>query len=188
MAPLSTKTRVASRIFVVLALLLASLVICAPGARAQPWGEVVLHSFAGTDGESPYATVIQGSDGNFYGTTYGGGGTFPYGTVFQLTSSGTLTTLYSFHYTDGEWPYAGVIQGSDGNLYGSTSFGANKSPNGFGGGTVFKLTLSGTLTTLYSFCSQAKCTDGAEPFAGVIQGSDGNFYGTTYYGGATKTP
>jgi uncharacterized repeat protein (TIGR03803 family) len=181
------KRRLASAISAVLALLLLSLTIYAPAARAQSWGEVVLHSFAGTDGESPYAGLIQSGDGNFYSATYGAGGTFPYGTVFQLTPSGTLTTLNSFHYTDGEWPRAGVIEGTDGNFYGSTSFGANKGPNGFGGGTVFKLTPSGILTTIYPFCSQANCSDGAEPSAGVIQGSDGNFYGTTYYGGANHS-
>jgi uncharacterized repeat protein (TIGR03803 family) len=76
-------------------------------------------------------------------------------------------------------PSAGVIQASDGNLYGTTEFGG---PND--GGTVFSLTPSGALTTLYSFCSQAHCADGANPYAGVIQSGDGNLYGTTSYGGA----
>jgi uncharacterized repeat protein (TIGR03803 family) len=166
-------------------------------------------SLAG-DGVAPSGGLIQGSDGNFYGTTAGGGANADAigagGTVFKITPSGVLTTLYSFcgqsHVTDGELyctdgqnPSAGVIQGSDGNFYGTTSLGgANGSGNPPGkpttshdsfGGTAFKLTPSGTLTTLYSFCSQGgtACTDGSEP-GGLIQGSDGNFYGTTLYGGA----
>ncbi len=147
------------------------------------------------DGAFPFAGVIQGSDGNFYGTTAAGGANASAnsgnggGTVFKLTSSGRLTTLYSFcsqaGCADGYYPFAGVIQGSDGNFYGSTGFGG-ANPYGVtdGPGTVFKLTPSGTLTTLYSFCSQANCPDGYAPGAGVIQGSDGNFYGTTESGGA----
>ncbi len=168
--------------------ILGLILMGAPAAaRAQSWGEVVLHSFTGTDGLWPWAGVIRGSDGNFYGTTEDGGAG-PYGasngagTVFKLTPSGTLTTLYSFcsqaGCTDGYYPHAGVIQGVDGNLYGTSDGGG---PNSHG--TVFKLTPSGTLTTLYSFCSQANCTDGEAPWAGVIQGSDGNFYGTTEDGG-----
>ncbi len=136
-----------------------------------------------TDGDIPYAGLIQGTDGNFYGTTLGGGANGD-GTVFKITSGGTLTTLYSFcsqgDCTEGAYPYAGLIQGADGNFYGTTSqWGAN-----YEGGTVFKITSGGTLTALYSFCSQSGCTDGAEPFAGLIQGTDGNFYGTTSSGGA----
>src|ERR1700722_11186652 len=154
------------------------------GIRIASSAESVLHSFAGTHGDNPSAGVIQGSDGNFYGTTQIGGANHG-GTVFKLTPSGRLTTLYSFcskggaACTDGDFPYAGVIQGSDGNFYGATTGGGAND-----GGTVFKLTPSGGLTTLYSFCSQADCTDGDFPYAGVIQGSDGNFYGTTNYGGA----
>src|SRR5208282_5401432 len=214
MASLGRKNRVASVIFVVLALLLASLAVFAPAARAQSWGEVVLHSFAGTDGEIPDASLIQGGDGNFYGTTDGAGadvgGTNANGTVFKITPSGTLTTLYSFCSvvdlsnglcTDGAWPVAGLIQGSDGNFYGTTSAGG-ANPNGVknvpgtpnvpgtgtpnGRGTVFRLTPSGTLTSLYSFCSQADCIDGGKPLARLIQGSDGNFYGTTESGGGAK--
>jgi len=141
--------------------------------------ETVLHAFAksGSDGETPYAGLIQGSDGNFYGTTYfGGAGGF--GTVFKVTPSGTETVLYSFAGgNDGEHPYAGVIQGSDGNFYGTTYQGGS---SGFG--TVFKVTPSGTETVLYTFAGGS--SDGAYPEAGLIQGSDGNFYGDTLQGGA----
>ncbi len=130
-----------------------------------------------TDGRGPWAGLIQGSDGNFYGTTNLGGADPSnfFGTVFKLTPSGTLTTLHSFCTVvsvvggvpaclDGYSPFAGVIQGSDGNFYGTTVYGGpNPSPNESGGGTVFKLTSSGALTTLYSFCSQANCTDGYTP-------------------------
>ncbi len=135
-----------------------------------------------TDGSSPNG-VIQATNGDFYGTAFSGG-TNGQGTVFKITPSGTLTTLYSFcsqsGCTDGEQPNWGVIQATNGDFYGTTSAGG---ANGYGG-TVFKITPSGTLTTLYSFCSQSGCTDGANPSAGLIQGTDGNFYGTTYSYGA----
>jgi uncharacterized repeat protein (TIGR03803 family) len=143
--------------------------------------ETVLHAFpkTGTDGEIPYAGLIQGRDGNFYGTTYFGGAN-GLGTVFRVTPSGTETVLYSFAGgSDGEHPYAGVIQGSDGNFYGTTYQGGTS-----GYGTVFKLTPSGTETVLYSFAGSS--SDGANPEAGLIQGSDGNFYGNTYLGGASN--
>jgi uncharacterized repeat protein (TIGR03803 family) len=148
--------------------------------KVAPTGtETVLHAFAktGTDGETPYAGLIQGSDGNFYGTTYFGGA-HGFGTVFKVTPSGTETVLYSFAGgSDGEHPYAAVIEGSDGNFYGTTYQGGTS-----GLGTVFKLTPSGTETVLYAFAGGS--SDGATPEAGVIQGSDGNFYGTTLQGGS----
>jgi uncharacterized repeat protein (TIGR03803 family) len=149
--------------------------------KVTPSGtETVLHAFAksGSDGEIPYAGLIQGSDGNFYGTTYFGGAS-GLGTVFKVTPSGTETVLYSFTGgSDGEHPYAGVIQGSDGNFYGTTYFGGMS-----GYGTVFKLTPSGTETVLHTFSGGS--SDGAYPEAGVIQGSDGNFYGNTLQGGTS---
>ncbi len=140
------------------------------------------------DGFGPDSGVIQATDGNFYGTTFWGGRTNG-GTVFRITASGTLTTLYSFcsqpNCTDGGAPYAGLVQASDGNFYGTTSVGGT----GHGlvySGTVFKMTPNGTLTTVYNFCSQANCADGAGPFAALVQVSGGNFYGTTYFGGVTN--
>ena len=186
------KIRIATERLVLSTWVLGLILICAPAARAHSPAESVLHSFAGTDGEYP-SGVIQGSNGNFYGTTYEGGSIEDAGTVFELTPSGTLTTLYSFcsqaSCTDGNQPNAGVIQGIDGNFYGTTEYGgANQSAfGGIGGGTVFKLTPSGTLTTLYSFCGQANCIDGERLFAGVIEGTDGNFYGTTWEGGANNS-
>jgi len=161
--------------FVVLTALL--LTGCAGPARAQATGASPfswLYSFAES---SSVDALVQGDDGNFYGTTtYGGGGPGS-GTVFRLTPNGTLTTIYSFTGgAAGEWPN-GLLQGSDGNLYGTTSGGGNMGANApYGGGTVFKLTHSGALTTLHAFSGGS---DGTTPWSGLIEGSDGNFYGTT---------
>ncbi|MGB9235601.1 MAG: choice-of-anchor tandem repeat GloVer-containing protein, partial [Terriglobales bacterium] len=125
---------------------------------------------------------VQASNGNFYGTTRtppgGEGGAYGYGTVFEITPAGKLTTLHSFDGTDGAYPYAGLVQASDGNLYGTTVNGGANNVCNSGCGTVFKITLAGAFTTLYSFCSQPNCTDGAGPF-GLVQGTDGDLYGAT---------
>ncbi len=154
-----------------------------------------------TDGIQPSAGLIEDASGNLYGTTEGGSstnssdcnaGSCGYGTVFKLTPSGssyTKTVLYNFcsqtYCTDGATPSAGLIEDASGNLYGTTyNGGAN------GGGTVFKLIPSGngyTESVLYNFCSQsqgsAACTDGVNPYAGLIEDSSGNLYGTTNLGG-----
>jgi uncharacterized repeat protein (TIGR03803 family) len=157
--------------------------------KITPGGTLTtLYSFCSqtncTDGARPYAGLVQAANGNFYGTTYSGG-TNGGGTVFKITQGGTLTTLYSFcsqtNCTDGDGPYAGLVQAANGDLYGTTNGGGTS-----GLGTVFKITPGGTLTTLYSFCSQSGCTDGAVPDAGLVQAANGNFYGTTYYGGTNK--
>lgn len=139
-----------------------------------------LYSFSGTnDGAKPYAGMVQGADGNFYGTTFYGGSN-NYGTVFKFTTNSALTTLASFGNANGAYPQAGVVQASDGNFYGTTSGGgAYTNEAGLGYGTIFELSTNGTLTTLVSFNS----TNGASPEAGLIQGTDGNFYGTTASGG-----
>jgi uncharacterized repeat protein (TIGR03803 family) len=144
-----------------------------------------------TDGAYPGALVQAAANGDFFGTTPSGG-TNLYGTVFKITPSGTLTTLYSFcsqtNCADGDAPQAGLlVQAANEDLYGTTlSGGASPGPYGFGGGTVFKITPSGTLTTLYSFCSQSGCTDGGGPEAGLVQATNGDLYGTTQYGGANS--
>jgi uncharacterized repeat protein (TIGR03803 family) len=134
-----------------------------------------LCSFLGDpDDEGGANTLIQGSDSSFYGTTFGGGGNFK-GTVFALTSQGTLTTLNSLSQDAG--PAAGLVQGSDGDFYGTTLYG------GVEFGAVFKVTSAGTFTSLYSFKGGA---EGAGPEANLVQGSDGNFYGTTSLGGTNN--
>lgn len=142
-------------------------------------------------GEGPFSGLVLARDGAFYGTTYFGGANNA-GTVFRITPSGDLTTLYSFctqaNCTDGTHPWAGLVQGTDGNFYGTTLYGGANinqlcDSNGSGCGTVFKISSSGKLTTLYSFCAQSSCADGANPWAGLVQANDGNLYGTTTYGG-----
>ena len=136
-----------------------------------------LHSFTGSDGANPHAGLVQGTDGDFYGTTRFGG-TNSFGTVFKITPLGALTTLHRFTHQDGAGPYAGLVQGTDGHFYGTTTGGGDfKFPRG----TVFKITPSGALTTLHSFTR----SEGANPWAGLVQGTDGDFYGTTYRGGAS---
>ena len=195
-----------------------------------------LHSFNGTDGANPYVGLIQGTDGNFYGTTIDGG-TNSGGNVFKITSSGKLTPLYNFcsesNCTDGQYPVTVLVEGADGNFYGTTQSGGTNggygtvfkiTPTGklttlhsfngtgdgaapyglmvlatngdfygtanvggaHGGGNVFKMTASGKLTVLYSFCSQSDCSDGQYPVGPLIQGTDGNIYGTTHAGGNTS--
>jgi uncharacterized repeat protein (TIGR03803 family) len=151
-----------------------------------------LHSFCSEsgcpDGAQPVGGLVQASNGNFYGATYLGGAD-ENGTVFKITPSGTLTTLYTFNddLPHGFYPGGTLIQATDGNFYGTTARGGTDSGGGFYAGTVFKITLSGTLTTLYNFCSQSDCTDGDYPVAGLVQDTNGTFYGTTYYGGANST-
>jgi uncharacterized repeat protein (TIGR03803 family) len=122
--------------------------------------------------------VIRDSVGNLYGTT-GGGGTFGFGTVFKLDTSGKETVLYSFTGgADGEFPEAGLVRDVAGNLYSTTIFGGTSGNCNGGCGTVFKLDTTGKETVLYSF----RNGDGAYPNS-VIRDSAGNLYGTTYGGG-----
>jgi uncharacterized repeat protein (TIGR03803 family) len=155
-------------------------------------GFATLYTFKGAaKGGFPHAGLVQASNGNFYGTTNSGGAHIQGGTVFSMTPAGTITTIYNFcskpNCTDGRNPSDSLIQASDGNLYGTTySGGANSSPNclsNSGCGTIFKITPTGTLTTLYNFCEQASCADGNQPEAGLVQATNGTFYGTTSSGG-----
>lgn len=187
---------------------------CGTVFQVSATGQIsVLYSFCSrancADGFRPASGVILGADGNFYGTTDLGGAnnglTYLGGTVFRLTSTGKLTTLYSFCSQinsygiclDGAAPN-GLLQASDGNLYGTTAQGGNgdvgnqicNDPNGgqVGCGTIFKIDASGKLTTLYDFCLQLNrggyCPDGVAPQTALVQAKDGNLYGTTPSGGA----
>ena len=190
-----------------------------------------LYNMSSQGGYTSYGTLVP-ANGFFYGTTYYGGA-YGHGTVFRMSPSGAFTTLYNFgaESGDGGYPQAGLIQASNGGLYGTTSayqgpgtifkitpagslatvhhfcsepgcadgdmpnqlvaasdgnfYGTAWAGGANGWGTVFKITPAGTLTTLYNFCSQASCTDGANPHEALIQATDGNLYGTTDSGGAS---
>jgi uncharacterized repeat protein (TIGR03803 family) len=149
---------------------------CGTVFKITPTGVLTtLHTFTGySDGGNSSSTLVQGSDGNFYGTVYGVTTTDNTdGIIFKITPSGVLTTLHIFAGWDGEYPCDQLVQGSDGNLYGTTTQGGSN-----GGGTFFRITLSGTLTTLYDFCSRAHCADGYGAGEALVLASDGNFYGT----------
>jgi uncharacterized repeat protein (TIGR03803 family) len=153
------------------------------------------------EGSAVSSPVVEGGDGNFYliaqfGGT-GGGFDAVGGTAFMLTPSGGYTALHYFcqlggNCLDGETP-SSLILGADGNFYGTTEYGGpatSADQNGLGG-IIYQLTPSGTFTTIYSFCALPQdngtnCPDGTVPNA-LLQGSDGNFYGVTQFGGAYNT-
>lgn len=159
----------------------------------------VVTDFNPTYGENPSGPQVQGTDGNLYGVTETGGNTNSIcpqpesgtigagcGSVYKVTPSGELTTLYEFcsktNCADGAYPIGSLVLGTNGNLYGTTFIGGASNQ-----GTVFEITPAGQLNTLYSFCSLTSCTDGALPNAGLVQGLNGNFYGTTMLGGGGTT-
>ena len=153
----------------------------------------VLKTFTGTDGHNPNA-VIQGTNGNLFGTTLSGGTGYSinggYGTIFEITTSGNSVGTYRFcsvsKCADGFYPVAGLALGADGNLYGTTESGGTGAncTNREGCGTLFQITPSSKLTTLYNFCSLAACSDGQIPQLTLVQGPNGNFFGATWEGGS----
>jgi uncharacterized repeat protein (TIGR03803 family) len=163
---------------------------CGTVFKITPGGIVTtLLSFDYTDGANSFAGLIQGADGNLYGTTEQGGANSKTcedysaegcGTVFKISPGGTLTTLHSFDGADGFLINAGLVQGTDGNFYGATLLGGGPNYDG----TIFKITANGSFTTIYSFCDLITCANGIEPQGALVQGTDGNFYGTTSIGGA----
>ncbi|MFL6589221.1 MAG: choice-of-anchor tandem repeat GloVer-containing protein, partial [Chthoniobacterales bacterium] len=136
-----------------------------------------VHTFTGPDGRYPATELLNGGDGKLYGTVESGfsvGGSYPlYGAIYSITPSGTFKLAYSFKFADaGVAPMAGLIKGKDGFLYGTTS----RTSSGFKGGSIFKFDpATSSLTTVYSFKPNS---DGSAP-GKIVQGKDGNFYGTT---------
>jgi uncharacterized repeat protein (TIGR03803 family) len=167
---------------------------CGTVFKISPQGTLTtLHSFCVqtgcSDGKDPLAGLIQATDGNFYGTAdTGGPGSYGNGVLYKITPQGDYSVLYKFCPTnvypcsDGSGPMAPLVQGTDGNLYGTTVNGGAA----FSRGTIFKISTTGVLTTLYTFCAQYGCPDGDGPHDGLIQASDGNFYGTTFRGGVNN--
>jgi uncharacterized repeat protein (TIGR03803 family) len=141
-----------------------------PSAYGQ--GLSVLHSFSGApaEGDTPQSPLMQGGDGNFYGTTSSGGKN-GLGTVFQITPAGVLNTLASFSGAlNGANPAAGLVQLNDG-LYGTTQAGCTNNQ-----GNVFRATASGALATLVQFTPPS---GGVPGYGTLLWGNDGFFYGTT---------
>jgi uncharacterized repeat protein (TIGR03803 family) len=153
--------------------------------KVTPTGRLTaIYSFCSqancADGASPWSAPVLGSDGNLYGTAYVGGSEF--GAIFKINLRGVFTKLYTFcpslGCTDGAFP-VGLMQASNGVFYGAT--------NGYGAdneGTLFEISSAGKFKSLYSFCSESNCADGAQPLSGPVQANNGNLYGTTNYGGA----
>ena len=178
------------RIVFGLGLGIAALQIATGPANAQTYSFKTLHAFNSFSlGVHPDGALLVDKSGNLFGITAGGGNEHHNrvpagaGVVFELAANGAYRVLYSFcpQYPclDGQSPNAGLVEDAAGNLYGTTLFGGAK-----GGGVIFKLTPSGELTVLYSFCSAAACADGSGPSSGLIRDRAGNLYGTTALHGA----
>jgi uncharacterized repeat protein (TIGR03803 family) len=146
----------------------------------------------------PMAPLIERRDGDFYGTTSGGGvgptgeNNLDNGTIFKLSRSGVLTTLVRFSCNGatnkGCTPYSGLVEAPNGDFYGTTfSGGSGKAvpiPGFRGFGTIYKMSPAGLLTTLYDFSGHVAKGQGGSPWAGLTLGKDRNFYGNTWLGGA----
>jgi uncharacterized repeat protein (TIGR03803 family) len=166
---------------------------CGTVFKVTPDGILTTLDLTSAEGFAPAAGVILATDGNLYGTTQSGGA-YGRGTVLSLSTMGTLTALYSFcaqegyPCPDGSQPTSGLVQGIDNRFYGTTLVGGKSSACAAneGCGTVFRITSDGELTTIYSFCMQSNCADGNSPQGALVQGIDGSFYGTTYFGGTSQ--
>lgn len=142
----------------------------------------VIHAFKGLYGGVDVSGLLLGADGNFYGTTENGGKYVGYGNVFKMTPTGKMTILHSFDVTDGDVPVGLLIQGMDGNFYGTTAYGGPLDE-----GTVFKITPAGKLTTLYAFGGDTY-KFGGNVYAGLVQAPNGLLYGDTFLGGSAVNP
>jgi uncharacterized repeat protein (TIGR03803 family) len=150
---------------------IAYSVTSAPGSFST------VHTFTNAEGQDVFAGLVQGTDGNLYGvaSTQGANG---YGTVFKMTTAGTVTVLHSFDDSDGNYPYLPLFQASDGNFYGTTAYGGE-----YGAGVIFKITAGGKYTVLHNF--EPGAGEGNQPSSSLTQATDGMLYGVTYYGGGT---
>jgi uncharacterized repeat protein (TIGR03803 family) len=163
---------------------------CGTVFKLTPGGTLTtLHTFCAlsgcADGELPQAALIQATNGDLYGTTNFDGVNSGWGTLFKITPTGTLNTIYTFAYTPGgNMPVAALIQASNGDFYGTTPTGGGNGGCTYDCGTVFKITAAGAVTWLHNFCALSGCTDGGAPEAALVEASNGNFYGTTSLGGA----
>jgi uncharacterized repeat protein (TIGR03803 family) len=150
--------------------------------RLTPGGALTtIFSFNNTNGANPIGGLTFGKDGFLYGTTGFGGTNLGFGTIFKLSTSGDLTTLFNFRGTDGEEPSFRLIFGNDGKLYGTTSFGGDvdNSPSAIGSGSVFSITTNGIFSTLFLFHG----VNGGNPAATLTLGPEGDLYGTAAQGG-----
>ncbi len=150
-----------------------------------------LYSFGGYDGAQPSSALVQGTNGELYGTTAGCLPETPCGTVFRISPVGAFTSLYQFcsqpGCADGYNAIAGLALATNGNFYGTTFYGGL---HGQYGGTVYEISPQGAFTSLYSFCAETAgtvCTDGQNPMGGLVQATNGYLYGTTTFGGATNS-
>jgi uncharacterized repeat protein (TIGR03803 family) len=174
--------------FLRLALAFFFLAALSGTTKAQSgWTETPIQGFAGFNGSFIIGTLIQASDGNFYGTaTFGGINNTPTstsaGVMFQIVPDGTINAFYNFcgqtNCTDGGVPNNRLVQGPDGAIYGTTQEGGANNK-----GVVFRITLAGAYSVIHSFCSASECSDGSAPLAGLSLAADGTFYGTTSTGG-----
>jgi uncharacterized repeat protein (TIGR03803 family) len=171
-----------------------AIVQLTPTDLADVYSGAAITDFCGgasacSSGGNPVGVPVQGLDGAvYYVNTFGGffssTGETGSGTIGKLVLGGAgSTVLYTFcalsNCDDGAQPGTGLIQGTDGNFYGTTAYGGTTN-----NGTVFRMSPSGNITTLHSFCMATNCTDGATPDSALLQGADGNFYGTTTFGGS----
>jgi uncharacterized repeat protein (TIGR03803 family) len=149
--------------------------------QAQAGTYSLLYSFrCSPDGHLPQTGLVRDPLGNLYGTT-NAGGQYGDGTVFEIAPGGAERVLHSFAGSPADGAGSilqSLVLDAAGDLYGTTTAGGE-----FGGGTVFKVTATGTESVLYNFCSQPDCTDGQFPQGGVALDSAGNIYGTTFWGG-----
>jgi uncharacterized repeat protein (TIGR03803 family) len=184
------------KIALVAAVFSMATAIAAQGQSKPRFG--VITKFVPSEGGAA-GSLIQGTNGNFYGTADNGGNfsesTNGSGTVFEVTAQGAVTVLHTFcsqaNCTDGNKP-VGVMQAASGSFYGMTAYGGSQNASqcevqGFYGcGTIFEITTTGQFVTLYNFCSQASCSDGALPATLLVQGTNGNLYAATQGGGSSN--